>query len=73
MLYVDGKCTGIYDQTRKLKYAHLSVQHRLNDIESWASRSHIKIMGINVVIIFSKKKRIEVPRLTLGDVYIDYE
>jgi Reverse transcriptase (RNA-dependent DNA polymerase). len=40
-LYADDIC--IYDQTRKPKYAYLSVQHHLNDVGRWASCPRIKI------------------------------
>ena len=70
-LYADDIC--IYDQTKKPKYAYLSVQHHLNDIGRWASRSRIKInINKSNAITFSRKKSIDVPKLMLDNEHIDY-
>ena len=70
-LYADDIC--IYDQTKKPKYAYLSVQHHLKDIGRWASRSRIKINSDkSCAITFSRKKKINVPKLTLDNEQIDY-
>jgi Reverse transcriptase (RNA-dependent DNA polymerase). len=69
-LYADDIC--IYD-LKKPKYTCPSVEHRLNDIWSWASRSRIKINGDkSSAIAFSGKHKISVPKLTLDNVQIDY-
>ena len=70
-LYADDIC--IYDQTKKPKYAYLSVQHHLKDIGRWASRSRIKINSDkSCAITFPRKKKINVPKLTLDNKQIDY-
>jgi hypothetical protein len=67
-MYVDYIC--IYDQTKKPKYAYLNVQDHLNDIGRWTIGSRKKINGNKCYAVpFSRINKIDVPRLTLGNVY----
>ena len=62
-LYADDIC--IYDQTKKPKYAYVSMQHHFNGIGRWANRSRIKINCEKCCVIpFSWKNKI--------NVYLDY-
>ena len=50
-----------------------SVQRHLNDIGRWASRYRININAEKYsAITFSKKRFVNVPRLMLDNVYIDF-
>ena len=70
-LYADDIC--IYDQTKNPKYAYLSVQHHLNDIGRWASRSRIKINSTKSnAMTFSRRYKLNVPKLIVDNVYMDY-
>ena len=70
-LYADDIC--IYDQTRKPKYAYLSVQHHLGDVGRWAGRSRIGIESDkSCAITFYRKKTINVRKLMLDNEHIDY-
>ena len=53
--------------------AYLSVQHHINDFGSWTRRSRTMINCEKCCAIpFTRKNKINVSRLTLGNVYIDY-
>ena len=63
----------IYDQTKKTKYAYLSVKRHVDDIGRWASRSRIKInTSKSNTMTFSRKTKLNVPRLMFDNVYINY-
>ena len=70
-LYADDIC--IYDKAKTPMYAYLSVQRHLKDIGRWANLSRIKINAEKCsAIAFSRKRRVNVPRLLLDNVYIDF-
>ena len=70
-LHADDIC--IYDHAKTPKYAYLSVQCHLKDIGRWASCSRIKINAEKCsAIVFSRIRRVNMPRLMLDNVYIDF-
>ena len=71
VLYADD--IYIYHQTKKPKYAYLSVQHHPNDIGRWASRSRIRQMQKNSVPLSSPEGiKSACLKFTLNNVQVDY-
>ena len=70
-IYADSIC--IDDKAKRMRFAHLAVQRRLNEVEIWASRCRIstnveKTKGV----IFSKRTKLQFLVLRLHEILIDY-
>lgn len=63
----------IYNQNRRPRFAHLTVQRHLHDVGRWDITWRTNISAEKAkTVVFSKETRLQLPELKLHNATIDY-